>query len=337
MVTKMDIAKALSISRTSVTQVLNQAPNARISESTRRTILEQARKMGYTRPAKKPELKTSPMITYMICGVENIDGNYLSHLDILQKLAMLDDRVTVFMTTTNEIDSVEHTLHSIDNIRPLGVVLDGRVSDLMLAELQKRDIPFVVAGSTRYAYEDAFAGKINTVGVDVKGAIRELMRWFHAKGASRISISIGPLKLLVHDMILDAYKRALAELDIAYDPSLVQIGEESDGREIIERLGRLGISYDAILLGSSNRALRTMPYLRAAGEGVRNKNLIGIYSPVEYARSFPDDVTICGSPLADIAKATYELLAKEINYTQSKKQNLIVPYRMCEGLSSHLR
>jgi len=335
MVTKTDIARALGVSHTCVSQVLNNTPNARISENTRKRVLRQARIMGYRPPARKRRAAGSSTICYIVCDVRRSDVWYLGVLQALQACALQDHRQIQYMTVFSDLPSLSDSLSLIDREPPLGIVVDGQVSDALVEEIRRRQIPLVVSGSTPYAHDPQRVGQVNAVSVDARGVVRQLMQWFHTRGARRISLTVGPLTQLVNSLVFGAYRDYLTDLGLEYDPALVQIGEETSGAEIIHRLGELGVDYDAILIGSRGRALRALPYLRSAERGSREKRLVGAFVPLDGADDLLGPVMISGPRFADVGKAIYQTLAAEINYSAARKRTIIVPcgMRHVEGLT----
>ena len=100
-------------------------------------LMQQAQKMGYSQPLKGSNQK-SPLIAYVLCGVKNIDEYYTNFLNILQNIALHDNRVTVFMTTTSDMKSIRQVMYSIDSFKPLGIILHGYIPCAMVFQFLRK-------------------------------------------------------------------------------------------------------------------------------------------------------------------------------------------------------
>jgi LacI family transcriptional regulator len=68
-----DIARKVGVSPTTVSLVLNQKSDSRISEDTRRKILEAVKELGYqpTKPSKSIPIAIPPTIGFVITDITN--------------------------------------------------------------------------------------------------------------------------------------------------------------------------------------------------------------------------------------------------------------------------
>ena len=326
MVTKMQIAQALGVSHTCVSAVLNDRSNARISEHTRSRVLKQARLMGYESQQKVLHTLRKSTICYVLCDIpQPADASYLEILHALQVEAMKDKRQVSFMTLSSDPPAMAECLRAIDDHMPLGVVLDGRVPQAAVTAMAERKLTFVVSGATRYVHDSKVSGSVNAVGIDLSGGIDQLMRWFYEHGAHRVALSIGPPDLMIHTLVLEAYRHAAERTGPGYDPALVQIGEDCGGEEIVQRLGHLGVDYDGLLLCSIDRAIRVLSYSSLVPEQTTSPRLVGAFGSPELAGMLPDNVCVCGASLNQLGREIYAILTAEVKYAAVKKRVSIVP------------
>ena len=325
MVTKMQIARALGLSHTCVGAVLNGRPSTRISQQTRRRVLTQARLMGYEAPQPPVQAVRRSTICYILCDTDPTDAGYLGILRAMQAEAMKDRRQVSFMVLGSYPSELAECLRAINDHRPLGVVLDGRVPAAAVTAMAQRNLPFVVSGATRYAHDPELTGSVNAVGVDVTGAVSQLMRWFYEQGACRVALSLGPPELTVNSLMLDSYRQAAERAGPGYDPALVQMGEESGGEEIVRRLGHLGVDYDALFLSSIDRAVRALSFPNLVPEQVNLPRLVGAFGSPELAGTLPENVGVCGPSVRELGREIYSILNAEVSYAAAKKRVSIVP------------
>ena len=331
MVTKVDIARALEVSHTCVSAVLNNTPNVRISEATRRRVLQQAKVMGYKPAEKSDKPARAAVICYILCDMPCPDSSYLMIVNALCAEAMQDRRHISFLSLTDAPSSLAETFKAIDDINPLAVVLAGNVTPAVIDAVACRQLPFVVSGVSGYTHDLELLGTVNAVAFDVSDAVNKLMRWFGRKGSHRVALSIGPTNVTVYRLILEAYRQAIETLGLDYDPALVQVGAETGGQEIFHRLGHLGVRYDGLFLASAGRASRALPYLALADPFVADNGLVGVIGPWEVTADLPGEITACGPKCADTGRAIYQIISAEIAYAAKRKRTQIVPCYLREG------
>jgi DNA-binding LacI/PurR family transcriptional regulator len=325
MVKKIEIARALGLSHTCVGAVLNDRPNSGISELTRRRVLDRARLMGYESNQRPKQVVCKSTISYILCGPGSSEAIYMGIFYALRAEAVKDRRQVSFVVLDNDSAALTECLRSIDDNEPLGIVLEGKVTEDLVMAITERGLPFVVSGATRYAHDKELVGSVNAVSVDISGAVSQLMQWFYRQGSRRVALSIGAPEVMVNSLIIDGYRQSAERSESGYDPALVQIGEESRGQDIVGRLSYLGIDYDALLFGSIERTIRALSFLNLMPEKVRKALLMGAFGSLSLAGMLPENVGVCGPNLWELGREIYSILAAEINYAAVKKRVSILP------------
>ena len=328
MVTKMNIARQVGVSHTAVSQILNQNPNARVSDETRERILTTAREMGYYESVpKKSKSRSTPILLYLLAGVEQPAMNYMSILNALQQSALKHHRAVAFINLRTEASAMADALATIDSLSPLGIIVDGLPSEHLVDELIKREVALVNIGTNWLTSDSSDSYPIPVVTYDQNECLYALMSLFEKRGAKRIAMSLGLQTLPINRILVQAYRNAGKRLGLEYDPALIQSAEDRNGQETFNRLEILDIQYDAIILGSAGRALHVLPYLR----GQNNKRLtrkIGVVSPYEIGREFFSDLVVCGPSMSETAESIYTTLSAAINYKKKKRQVTCVPAKL---------
>lgn len=335
--TKLDIAKAVGVSRTCVSQVLNQIPNARISMDTRRRIMDEARKRGYLHiPVQRQQLATSAIVYAHLYRHAQYKPS-ISHvwpqvMQELNQLARADDRYMVFVNSSTDALSLEEFYRSIEVIRPLAIVLDGVVPDAVLAEVRRRNLPHVVFGTAAYAIDEQRLPQTNTVAMDYDSILGMIMKWLCDRGCRRIALSCGVLRGLVHSLVFESYRKWVERLNLQFDPALVQFGEDATGAEIFTALGRLGVQHDGIILASVSRAVRALPFLPPSDRGSHRVRSVGVIGSPDLSTDWLSDMAVCGPRCSDMARAIYEVISAELNYQTKKKKHIMVPNVLIEAV-----
>lgn len=335
--TKLDIARALGVSRTCVSQVLNQIPNARISTETRRRIMEEAKKRRYlSLPVQRRSVATNA-IAYVYCHQRPQYKPSISHIwpQIIQELqfrAMADDRHVVFICTGIDTISLDGFFRSLDMVRPMAIVLDGVVPEAVLAQVRERGIPHVVFGVAPYSLDETNRGMTNTVRMDFDDMVGKLMQWLHGRGCRRIAFSCGLLRTMAHSLVFEAYRKWVDRLGLEFEPALVQFGEDATGSEIVAALGRLGVQHDGLILTSVSRAIRALPYLPPSKAGSHRIRSIGVLGAPDGCSDWLSDMAISGARCSEIARAIYEIISAELNYQTKRKKEIILPSTLVEAI-----
>lgn len=336
--TKVEIAKALGVSRAAVSQVLNQVPNARISPHIRRQIIDAARQRGFRQgPDRRRSSGTSSAIAYIYCDyhapyVQSVSSQWPLILHEMQLLAGADNRHVVFLGASTDAESIQATLYRLDLIRPLAVVIDCIVPDTLTAGLRARSLPYVVYGNGAFALDESEQLQTNIVTDDCMDVIGRIMQWLHNRGCRRIALSVGDLRMLVHSMLFDAYRKWIDRLCLEYDPALVHIGQDAIGAKIIASLGRLGVQYDGIILGSLSQAIRALPLLPPLERQHHRMRSIGVYGAPDVPMDWLSEMAVFGAKCRDVAKALYEVICAEVNHQTKKKKHVIVPASLTEAI-----
>lgn len=325
------------MSRASVSQVLNQVPNARISKETRRLIMEAAREHGYRAGSEKRAMQTSSAIVYIYCDyhaqyLQSVSTTWPLVVHEMQLLAEPDQRHVVFMGAKTDAESIQSTLFRLDLIRPLAVVIDCMIPESLTAGLRARKIPYVVYGNGGFALEESEFAETNTVCDDCTEIMGRIMQWLYNRGCRRIALSIGDLRLLVHSMTFDAYRKWIDRLCLEYDPSLVHIGQDAIGAKIIASLGRLGVQYDGIILGSLSQAIRALPLLPPVDREKHRMRSIGVIGAPDASMDWLSDMAIVGAKCRDVAKTIYDIICSEVNHQTKKKKHILVPSVLTEPI-----
>ncbi len=228
MTTKSDIAKALGISRSSVSQVLNQIPGCRVSPALRQRIIDLAQRMDCT-PAPRPAgAGPNASICYVLCWSylkqrSNPGGWHMAHLYAFEQIAARHGQHVIFLGANRLDDSINHTLQTLRQLTPMGIVLDGIVPVQAVESLMKQPWPFVIVGAQPYAYEEQWQGKVSTVAPDNLAWLDLLVKELKRRGSRRIGLHLDSISHYHSRLMLDIYKQVLKRNRLPFDPEWVHI------------------------------------------------------------------------------------------------------------------
>ncbi len=284
-VTAKDVAQLAGVSRTTVSLVLNNAPNVHISPETRRRVLEAARRLNYHPHAaarslvsrrsmtlglvlcQSPEqVFADPFLPQVLRGINDV-AQAAGYRILLETVTHPEDNGYSALVLENRIDgfilsgprSDDEALRSLHE-EGFPIVLMGRLPDV--------DIPFVDVDNVRAAY----------------GAVEHLIRLGHTRIGM---ITNGPLHYTASADRLEGYRRALNDHALPYDPDLVVYGafREESGQVAMDHLLEREDPPSAVFVASDAVALGALVSIRRHGLRV------------------PDDIALVG--FDDIPLAAY--------------------------------
>lgn len=334
-VTKTDIARELGVSRTCVSLVLGQQPSTRISESTREKVLKTALALGYVEKVPAYSDRTLNQIAYVFCSNTHTGGfeKNVWHIALLaefQQLALTKDQNLAFYYTSNQPEILDATLRMLDKLKPAGVVLDGWVPRYMVNALLKRELPFIVAGVTPFAYEPQWQGLIPTVSLDINNTIGQLIDLLRQRGARRIGLVAGPMNALVNKLLVESYRKSIVDCGLGYEPSFVQIADASDGTDVLSRFEELGVDIDGLIC-SSLHVTAVLSHLRS--KPISNLNLHRIVTIGNTSLLPPSSRQISCLDIGprEFAEAVHKLLSELIHYGPHRQKHLFLPLTLRHG------
>jgi DNA-binding LacI/PurR family transcriptional regulator len=223
-----DVAKAAGVSRTAVSFVLNDTPDANIPEATRQRILQAARELDYM--PHVPALNLATGKTMMVALIVRQTSEQMSADAYIGEFirgatrAIEDDGYHLLVHAV-EPDVPNHTTYGrlvrtrkVDGL----LITSPLVNDQEVQLLHDEGTPIVLNGGTDFT-------DIPSVDVDnIQGAYTAVKHLIDL-GHQRIGhISNAPFSYTSSRSRVEGYRRALEEVGIEYDPNLVHEGAFTD-------------------------------------------------------------------------------------------------------------
>ncbi|MCZ7574015.1 MAG: LacI family transcriptional regulator [Ardenticatenaceae bacterium] len=301
--TSKDVAERAGVSRTTVSFVLNNTPNVKISEETRQRVLAAARELDYHPDAAARSLasrrtgniglvlRQSPAQVFADAFLPTVLRGLSAVLDnsgyriLLQPLAVPGvSNALVTLVKSQHIDGliVSGPRSDDDGVRDLHA---SNFPIVLMGHLPDSDIPFVDVDNERGSFD----------------ATKHLLSLGHHRIAM---ITNGPLAYTASQERLAGYRRALESTGLPFDSSLVRYGdfrEESGFTAMLELLD-LTPRPTAVFAASDVLAFGVLEAAKSVGLGV------------------PDDLSVVGMDNVRLARyvvpplTTLHLPAYELGY-----------------------
>jgi DNA-binding LacI/PurR family transcriptional regulator len=273
-----DVAKAAGVSRTAVSFVLNDIPNANIPEITRQRILQAARELNYM--PNVPALNLATGKTMMIALIVRQTSEQMSADAFLGEFMRGATRAIEaegyhLLVHAVEPDAPDHSTYGqlvrtrkVDGL----LITSPLVNDAEVQVLHDEGTPIVLNGGVEFS-------DIPSVDVDNTQGAYTAVKHLIDLGHRRIGhISNAPFSYTSSRDRLTGYRMALAEAGIPYDETLVYAGAFTDTSSYEPMMTMLDLPDppSAVFIGSDLVAL-------GAVQAIHHHNL-----------RIPDDISVIG-------------------------------------------
>lgn len=307
-VTMTDIAREAGCSQATVSFVINNAPGIRLSDETRRRVLDAARRLGYSVPAGKADPKQQAGKRNRRIGF--IVDQLATSPEAVQAIEGLTQAARaqgdlVFVGQSDNDAEIESAL--IDAFVDQGVAalvymtIFTREVDLPL-ELKSLDIPVYLLNC--YA-----AGLVRPAVVpsEIAGGQRAT-HYLVSKGHRRVATITGEIWMEAAQDRLKGYRRALATADIPFDQDLVFNGDwsASAGYDATRKILALSERPTAIFCQNDRMAIGCYEALKEAGLDIPGDMSVIGYDDEEIARHLHPRLTTTVLPHRAMGQWVFE-------------------------------
>lgn len=276
--TQEDVAREAGVSRAVVSYVINNRSggNVRISEPTRRRVLEVVQRLGYQPNVNARSLRTrrSQLIAVMVPDLTN-PFYPLMIRGIQAAVEGSDYHIVVYDTD----DSAARERAFVDMM--LRRHVDGVI--LVSFHLEVEDVWRLTEAGIQTV---GIGGRLRAAGIDIvatreRPAAREIVRYLISRGHRRIAHLAGPQDTPPGQLRLQGYREALEEAGLRYEEPLVRYGTfKAEGvAELVASLFPLpAVEHRPTALFAANDLM--------AIEAIRALVRLGM--------RVPEDVAVCG-------------------------------------------
>lgn len=306
-----DIAKRVGVSPTTVSLVLNQGSNSRISEATRQKILETAKELGYqsNRAVTGKTLAIPPTIGFVVTDITNPFFTELAN--VVEDVTSRYGYNIILCNTRKSLRKEMEFLEVLWRRRVDGLIIapvDDKESKSNLQDFLKRDIPVVFVDRCLEKTEASAVLLENVEGAFI--AVDYLIRLGH----KRIGIINGRQNVMTGRERLQGYIKALEEHRIEIDESLISDGHYTieGGRQATEKL--LGLSHPPSAIFSTGGVMSVGAFLEFRKHKVRipkDLSFIG-FDDDKWTQFVDPPLTVVSQPVTDIGTEAAQLVIQLI-------------------------
>ncbi len=247
MVSMKDIAKALNLSRCTVSDILNNKLEGRsYKPETIETVRRTAREMGYISNNIAKSLKTGSTKTLAIVVPHLSNPFYTNIIQKVEKLANSKDYSLIICTTEEKLEKENHVLEML-----MSRMVDGiLISPVSYEESLRKVYSYKIVCFDRTVE----GGKYPAALFDNKAAAQELMRRVLKRGCQKpLFLNTAKSDYTIHCR-MDGYREVLDEAGIERDERFVyyDIYDKRQAYEIMSRiLEQDKVEFDSVILGTN--------------------------------------------------------------------------------------
>jgi len=327
MVSIKDIAKALSVSPSSVSLVLTgKAKERRISDALIEKIMAKATEMGYQPNRAAVSLRTGKSKTIGLI-VENIANHFFSSLaHTIQEEARRFHYNVVYCSTENDAQKGKEVLQLLTNQQVDGYLITPTLGmEAEIESLVKRKKPLVLM-------DRCFPGiNVPYVMVDNYKGVQLGMNYLIKKGSRRIGFITVDLELQHMKEREKAYIDTLRNHAIRLrKDEILRLTYDISKEEAVKQINlyiKKNSNLDALFFSTNYLGIYGLVSIRELNMQIPAEMKIICFDDHDVFELFQPAITVIQQPIQEIAKTALMLLVSQLGHTKphGKTQILIAP------------
>jgi LacI family transcriptional regulator len=319
--TSWDVARLAGVSRSTVSFVLNNTPGIKISEETRRRVLEAVKILDYKPNAIARSLakQKTEAIAFFVLDIANpVFPNMARGIEDVAR----HNGYTLLLCNTDG--------KSLRELRYMNLMLERRVDGVIVGALsneevsrlaRKKNMPLVILEHPRLPEHDVVYAD------NIQGSY-EAVKYLIELGHTRIAhITINPESIIVRERI-EGYKKALEDAKIPFDENLLKIFYDQVNEEIaINELFSLPNPPTAIFAFSDFMAIQIMKILIKRGIRIpQDISIVGFDDTL--ANLTIPELTTVSQPFYEMGVKAAEVLIERLKNPDLPIQHIKLPTKL---------
>ncbi len=319
--TSWDVARLAGVSRSTVSFVLNNTPGIKISEETRRRVLEAVKILDYKPNAIARSLakQKTEAIAFFVLDIANpVFPNMARGIEDVAR----HNGYTLLLCNTDG--------KSLRELRYMNLMLERRVDGVIVGALsneevsrlaRKKNMPLVILEHPRLPEHDVVYAD------NIQGSY-EAVKYLIELGHTRIAhITINPESIIVRERI-EGYKKALEDAKIPFDEDLLKIFYDQVNEETaINELLLLPNPPTAIFAFSDFMAIQIMKILIKRGIRIpQDISIVGFDDTL--ANLTIPELTTVSQPFYEMGVKAAEVLIERLKNPDLLIQHIKLPTKL---------
>ncbi|SHG99653.1 LacI family DNA-binding transcriptional regulator [Tepidibacter thalassicus] len=335
-VTLKDVAKKAGVSPSTVSRVVSD--DSRISERTKKKVLEVMKELGYYPNSIARSLannKTNTIGVIMPYGSEDIFMNpfFQESLRGISLVASKNCYDILISTSRKNEDEIDILKCLIKGKKVDGLILTrSNENDESIKYLRENKVPFVLIGSC-LEYDD-----IPSVDNDNKKASYELTSLLIKKGRKNIAFIGGELHSVVIKNRFEGYKKALSDNNLEFNENYFISDKflEESGYKLTGELLKLKNIPDAIIVSDDLMSLGAMKKIKEEKYRVPQDIMLASFNNSFLAKYANPSITSIDINSLELGKIACKKLFNILKNKKNENSKEIVEYKIIERESTKL-
>ena len=328
MATIKEIAKRASVSRTTVSRVINNS--GYVSEDAKKRVLKAIEETGYipSENAKSLRTKKTKVIGVILPKISTETSSRLvKGLDEV----FAKEGYQILLTNTNLDPEKEiEYLRLLKSRHVDGIILSATIiNEPLVEEINQLNIPFVtvgqhISGISNVLFDDYQAAK-DMVYLMIKKGYKEIA----FIGVDEEDHSVGYLRKM-------GYLDAMKENNLPVEESWVQKGifDVDSGYQCMSQMMKFSIQKPVAVLAVTDRlAIGAIQYMKEAGLSIPDEMAVAGMGASELSRFISPPLTTIDFSIEEVGSKAADLLLEQINGRNSHDKISKIKYRLIERSS----
>lgn len=312
-VTIYDVAREAGVSMATVSRVVNNNPN--VKPQTRKKVYEAIERLGYRPNAVARGLASKKTTTVGVVIPDIANANFAEVARGIEDIANMYHYNIILCNADKRKEKEIRVINTLLEKQVDGLLfMGGVVTDEHIQAFNTSNVPIVLCATTDEK------GTMPSVDIDHETAAYDAVRKLIDEGHTRIAMISGTLQDPANGFArYQGYKRALEESGIAFDESLVRVGNYryESGIEAVQYFLELEERPTAVFAATDEMAIGAIHGIQDAGLTVPGDiSVIGVDN-IRLASMVRPLLTTVAQPMYDIGAVSMRLLTKLM-----KKENV---------------
>ncbi|HDR2542028.1 TPA: LacI family DNA-binding transcriptional regulator [Enterobacter mori] len=308
-VTMNDIARAAGVSQATVSLVLNQSRNIKLSDDTRQRVINVATELGYDRLPAVHAPRNQEEIALLVSSMQSFDP-FIDAISQAREAAWRNETLLTVYDYGDDIELALNIIRQLEKRNCIGIILASPVTTLvdMTAFQDCTRIPLVLLNQ-----RDPGSPLLPSFIPDDYANAFQVTKHLIACGATRIAHITGESWMEASRQRLAGYQAALQQAGLACDDGLVRQTnwQFSESFTATTSLLELAERPDAIFCASDWLAIGCYQALAVNGVRIPQDMLLAGYDDQKISEQLTPPLTSIQLPYSELGRLAVEYLCNQ--------------------------
>lgn len=308
-VTMNDIARAAGVSQATVSLVLNQSRNIKLSDETRQRVIGVATELGYDRLSPLHAPRNQEEVALLISSLQSYDP-FIDAISQAREAAWRNEAMLTVYEYGDDVALALSIIRQLEKRNCVGIILASPVTTLVdMTDFQDcTRLPLVLLNQ-----RDPDSPLLPSFVPDDYANAFQVTRHLIACGATRIAHITGESWMEASRQRLAGYQAALQQAGLALDESLVRQTnwQFSESYAATESLLHLHARPDAIFCASDWLAIGCYQALSVNGIRIPQDMLLAGYDDQKISEQLTPALTSVQLPYSELGRLAVEYLCNQ--------------------------